>query len=97
MEQVMRKLLVVLAIPVLFMSGPAFAQSLAAPGGSQKSVFCDVCKIQGCDCDGSQCTNCGGNLTTKSGGTRTMSDADATRQACMKVEGEYSRGTCSYQ
>jgi|GEM_PF-5479278 len=28
-------------------------------------VFCDVCKIQGCDCNGSECTNCGNKIAAK--------------------------------
>lgn len=38
-----------------------------APCTATAGVFCDVCKIQGCKCDGKKCYDCGNSLTANPG------------------------------
>ena len=38
-----------------------------APCTATAGVFCDVCKAQGCKCDGDKCYDCGQSLTSDPG------------------------------
>lgn len=71
--------------------------TLKAAPTQQRSLFCDLCKIQGCDCTGSKCINCvPGSLTSNTGGTEGQQQLNlkSTQSVCAKANGRMSRGAC---
>ncbi len=88
---------IVAAIAMLAATVASAQTTLQATPSQQRSLFCDLCKIQGCDCTGTQCINCTpGRLTSNSGGTESQQqlNIEATQSVCAEAKGRMSRGKC---
>lgn len=95
----MTRLLPFIAVLTMLCATAVSAQTtLKATPSQQASLFCDLCKIQGCDCQGgNKCVNCQpGRLTSNTGGNESQQQLNlkATQSVCKEAKGRMSSGQC---